>query len=108
MNMNDAVTLSLAVVFVLVGLGIWQHRFERRVARLTRVEAKLDALMKHGGVVFDPYEGLPETVADAIRSGRKIEAVQLYRQITGVGLKTAVEAIDDALVRASSPHYSRH
>jgi ribosomal protein L7/L12 len=43
-------------------------------------------------------------IAEAIRSGRKIEAIKLYREAHGVGLKEAKDAVDayEAAVRGST------
>lgn len=35
-----------------------------------------------------------ERVYEAIRSGRKIEAIKIYRELRGVGLKEANEAVE--------------
>lgn len=37
---------------------------------------------------------LPEHIAELIRHGRKIEAIKILREETGVDLKTAKEAVD--------------
>jgi hypothetical protein len=97
--MNDA---AMIAVFVVASLAIMDWRFERRTVRRSRIDTKLDALLKHTGAPFGPYEGLPATAIDALRRGRKIEAVLLYRKATGAGLKAAKDAIDEAVVRASS------
>lgn len=39
-------------------------------------------------------QSLPEHIAKLIRDGRKIEAIKLLREETGVDLKTAKEAVD--------------
>jgi ribosomal protein L7/L12 len=39
---------------------------------------------------------------EALRRGHKIEAIKLYRQATGVGLKEAKDFIDDVQRRAGS------
>jgi len=39
-------------------------------------------------------DSIPEHIAELIRSGRKIEAVKLLREETGVDLQTAKEAVD--------------
>lgn len=38
-----------------------------------------------------------QKISDALASGRKIEAIKLYRQATGAGLKEAKEAIEALL-----------
>jgi hypothetical protein len=62
--------------------------------RMMHLEAKVDLLMKHAGLTYDPHANLPAGVLDAIRAGQKIEAIRLYRQATGVDLKTAKEFVD--------------
>jgi len=37
----------------------------------------------------------PETIESAIRSGRTIEAIKLYREQHGVGLREAKDAIEE-------------
>jgi len=39
-------------------------------------------------------EPLPEHIADLIRKGRKIEAIKLIREETGVGLQEAKDAVE--------------
>ena len=48
------------------------------------------------GPVFSA--GLPPLVIDALQRGEKIQAIRLMREITGVGLKEAKDAVD------ASPH----
>lgn len=52
---------------------------------LSRIEAKLDAIMKHQGIPFDPYAEIPPKVIDALQRGQKIEAIREYRLATGRG-----------------------
>ena len=40
-----------------------------------------------------PEDMAPEVIA-AIRSNRKIEAIKLYRELSGCGLKSAKEAVE--------------
>ncbi len=44
-------------------------------------------------------------IADALRSGQKIEAIKLHREATGLGLKEAKDAIEaiEADLRAKFP-----
>jgi len=62
--------------------------------RMMRLEAKVDLLMKQAGITYDPHANLPPGVLDAVRTGQKIEAIRLYREATGVDLKTAKEFVD--------------
>jgi ribosomal protein L7/L12 len=47
------------------------------------------------GLEYDPYKNLPQGVAEAVRSGRKVEAIKRYREATAVGLKEAKEFIEE-------------
>jgi hypothetical protein len=70
-------------------------------SRLARVEGKLDALLKHQGIQFDPYADVPTPVLDALRRGKKIEAIKAYRVATGAGLKDAKDVVEELQRRAS-------
>lgn len=66
-------------------------------AQLRRVERKLDAIIKHLDIRTDdpPLDELcgPD-IQVLLASGKKIEAIKLYRERTGVGLKEAKDFID--------------
>ncbi len=67
-------------------------------ADLVRVERKIDLLLEHAGLTYNPYAAASEAVAEALRAGHKIEAIKIYRAETGAGLREAkeyVEAIGD-------------
>jgi hypothetical protein len=74
---------------------------EQRLRALSRVEGKLDALLKQQGIRFDPYGDTPPAVLDALRRGKTIEAIKEYRAATGGGLKEAKEYVDELRRRAS-------
>jgi ribosomal protein L7/L12 len=80
--------------------------------RIARLERQVDFLFRRLGV--DPSaafagdggpgafagggDGLPMSFYDALRRGKKIQAIKIYREATGVGLKQAKDAVD-AMVR---------
>jgi hypothetical protein len=68
------------------------------VARLRRLEAKLDLILKHLGLEYkDPVTpgGLSEEVkALADDPAKKIAAIKLHREQTGLGLKAAKDAVE--------------
>ena len=47
------------------------------------------------------FTKLPADVVDALQRGKKVEAVRLLRQHTGLGLKEAKDAVDRAGIAAS-------
>ena len=48
--------LILCVILVVALLGARLIKIERRLAKLSSVDAKLDLLLKHSGLEYDPYE----------------------------------------------------
>jgi hypothetical protein len=86
----------IAAVFVRIAA------LEQRLRKLSRLDAKLDALLKHAGVVFDPYRDVLPQVADALGRGKKIEAIKAFRQATGVDLRDAKEYVEELQRRTRS------
>jgi ribosomal protein L7/L12 len=94
-RMNEAAILSavigLAVAIVFARLA----SLERRLNRLSRMDAKIDALLKSTGIHFDPLQDVPADVREALEQGKTILAIKRHRQATGVGLKEAKEFVDE-------------
>ena len=88
-------TLIVGVLLVLALLRPRRSDIRRQVATLTRIEAKLDLLMKHAGLQYEPYKNVPHGVVDALQRGEKIEAIKRYREATGTGLKEAKDFIEE-------------
>jgi ribosomal protein L7/L12 len=76
--------------------------FRKRLAVMSGVEAKLDQLLKQANIKFDPYAYVSNDIVEALRRIQKIEAIRLYRQATGVGLKEAKEFIEKVQRRAGT------
>ena len=89
-----ALIVFIGAVFVLAQSGL--GALHRRLDRLSRIEGKLDALLKHSGIRFDPFDGFPAEALAALKQGRKIEAIKHYRQATGAGLAEAKDAVEEA------------
>jgi Ribosomal protein L7/L12 C-terminal domain len=85
----------LSATLAIVLLGTRLNKIESKISMLSRVDAKLDLLLKQSGLEYDPYKNLPPSVVDAVQRGKKIEAIKRYRETTGVGLKEAKEFIED-------------
>lgn len=64
--------------------------------RLDYIEKQLQALFPDSYVPFAAatVSGMPAVVVELVRAGNKIAAIKEYRNITGVGLAEAKEAID--------------
>jgi ribosomal protein L7/L12 len=92
----DATTAGLFGIAVLALLGALMSRggsTKQLERRLERVERKLDLLMQHQGVQ-QPEPEFDQDVVNLARSGRKIEAIKRYRELTGAGLKDAKDAVE--------------
>jgi ribosomal protein L7/L12 len=85
--------LAIAVFAAASGLSVYLKPTER--ARLTRLEAKVDLLLKQAGLAYDPKAAVPPGVLDALLRGNKIEAIKLYREATGVGLAEAKAFVEE-------------
>jgi hypothetical protein len=92
--------LLITVGIALVVIGARVISLDQRLRALSRLEGKLDALLKHQGIRFDPYSEVPPPVHDALRRGKKIEAIKEYRAATGVGLAEAKEFVEEVQRRA--------
>jgi hypothetical protein len=73
---------------------------QSRIVALSRVEAKVDLLLKQANIKFDPFAHVSDDIVEALRANRKIEAIKLYRQATGGGLKEAKEFIEEVQRRS--------
>jgi ribosomal protein L7/L12 len=67
--------------------------------RIARLERQVDFLFRRLGV--DPSaafagggDELPMSFYDALQRGKKIQAIKIYREATGVGLKQAKDVVD--------------
>jgi ribosomal L7/L12-like protein len=92
--------LAVVVLILLAGIGARLNGLRSRIAVLSRVEAKLDLLLKQANIKYDPYASVPLDIVQALREGRKIEAIKLYRQSSGVGLKEAKDFVEEVERRA--------
>ena len=92
--------IGVGIVLLLIRISA----LERRLHRFSRLEVKVDALLKHGGITLDEFEHVPAAVREALERGQRIEAIKRYREATGTDLKSAKEAVDEIrrrTVRAS-------
>lgn len=100
--MNEAAfagaVFSVGIALLLIRLAA----LERRLNRLSRLDAKVDALLRHSGVEFDEFSGVPADVQEALERGDTILAIKRFRQATGVGLKEAKEFVDEVRRRMAT------
>ena len=100
--MNEQFLLGLVVATLIAAAIVARMSSgEHQRHALSRLEAKLDALLKHQGIQFDPFSDCPPAVVDALRRGKKIDAIKAYRAATGAGLKEAKEYVEEVQRRAA-------
>jgi ribosomal protein L7/L12 len=83
--------LTMGIVFVLIFI------VTRTSAGVARIEHKLDLLLKHSGV--DIVGASADRIVSLVREGKKIEAIRLYREMSGCSLaeaKAHVESLERA------------
>jgi ribosomal protein L7/L12 len=68
--------------------------------RLARLERQVAFLYRHFGLdpaladAFPGASGLPPEFTEALRHNNLIAAIKIYRQVTGVGLAEAKDAVE--------------
>lgn len=93
MGISDIVAIIMIVVLGIIVVRL--SDLEKRLTASLRLDAKLDALLKHAGIKFDLRASLPSDALQALDRGRKVEAIKHYRAATGVGLKEAKDVIEE-------------
>lgn len=93
MDVFGVVALAgLVLIYFVVESSATRTRTEL-TRRLNRLEDKVDLLLKHEGLEEPPLPRQDEVVA-LVRAGKKIEAIKVYREATGVGLAEAKNAVE--------------
>ena len=87
----------IAFILLLVGFATLRGLagIQARLAVINRIEQKLDLVLQHAGLKFDPFSNVPPEVIEALQQRQKIKAIQLYRLKMGTGLKDAKEFIEE-------------
>lgn len=62
--------------------------------QIAALNKKIDFILNHLGITYEKDDYL-EQVRLLINQGNKIEAVKRYRQLTGLGLAEAKQAVDN-------------
>lgn len=78
---------------------ITETEIQQLRSRVNELEDRLKALYRHLHLEYgEPGNDLAMSpqVQDALRRGNKIEAIKIYRELTGLGLAEAKAAIEKA------------
>lgn len=82
------------LVAIIIGFVLGRLSRSSNDGNLMRIERKLTMLTEHFKLKWDPTVGVPEEVLAQVRAGNRVEAIKLYRELTGIGLKESHELID--------------
>ena len=102
---SDFLIIGVMIMLFAGGTATYAKLRPTEAARLARVERKIDAILRHLNVSYvDPAspEGLSEEVQQLANDpARKIEAIKLHREQTGLGLKEAKDAVEAYMSRGT-------
>jgi ribosomal protein L7/L12 len=99
--MDDPYLVGFVIVMAAVfAVFMRLASLEKRLRALSKLDAKLDALLKHAGISFDPYKEVPPAVVEALQRHKKIEAIKHYRAATGADLRQAKEFVEEVQRRS--------
>ena len=64
--------------------------------RVVKLERQVAFLLDHLSLAYreEPDAGVSPEIIELVRRGKKIQAIKLFRQETGVGLREAKEFVD--------------
>jgi len=64
--------------------------------RIAKLESQMAFIFKHQGINYreEPNQVVSPEIINLMRQGKKIQAIKLYRQETGVGLREAKEFVE--------------
>jgi ribosomal protein L7/L12 len=85
--------IGIAGLLMLTFSGALARRKTNTEARLAMIDRRLRLVMDHLGVA-EPEPETADIVAHLV-AGRKIQAIKIYRDRTGAGLKEAKSAVEE-------------
>ena len=83
--------LLVAILTILLLSMLFRGRASEP-SRLQAVDRKLNLILANLGI--DPYEGMDQQIIELVRGGQKIQAIKLYREQTGAGLKESKDYVE--------------
>jgi hypothetical protein len=80
------------LVLALFITTFWSSFRADTTQRLRRLERRVDLILKHLGV--NPDQGVHAEIMELLKAGKKIQAIKVYREQTGCGLKEAKDYVE--------------
>jgi ribosomal protein L7/L12 len=94
MNVSRVADFAILLIAVVAMVSAWRASIADLQRKFDRLADKLDLLLKANGIDPNSPAALSDRVRKAVADGRKIEAIKLYREETGLGLREAKDAVD--------------
>ena len=91
MALHDPLIFTFLFMSIIVVASGLNRGTATQEMRLLILERKINLILNHFGIKDDIQKG---AVQELILRGQKIQAIKLYREISGVGLEEASEAVD--------------
>ena len=88
---SDILLIILMLLWIVAIPRMYQSQDRQRIARLER---KIDLVLAHLGIEDRAHAAALSEVKRLAHSGQKIDAIKMYREATGVGLKEAKDAVE--------------
>jgi len=94
------VFLAVALAFAVVALGFSGIALARPAngpqieRKLAAIDQRLKLIMEHLDIA-EPQPAAVPSVVQELEQGRKIQAIKLYREQTGIGLREAKDAVEE-------------
>jgi hypothetical protein len=89
MDSNSGLLVAILIVSLCTLLG---RSGSDNSIRFKALERKLDLILERLGI--NPNEGVDSQILELVKAGRKIEAIRLYREQTGAGLKESKDYVE--------------
>ncbi|HTX91844.1 MAG TPA: hypothetical protein VMC09_11585 [Anaerolineales bacterium] len=76
---------------------VTDEEVSRLRGRIVHLEGQIAFLYKHLGVEFVPEPAAADDprILEAIRNGKTLDAIRLFREIHGVGMGEATQGVDE-------------
>lgn len=96
MDANSGLIIASALL-ILFSIVLAGGGCRCKPGRLWMLEKKVDAILKHLNIQVE-LDAVDREIVDLLKAGKKIEAIKLYRQHSGVGLKEAKDYVESIQV----------
>lgn len=95
--------IVILLCFILILISVIARNTTAQETKTLLLERRLNLILTHLGIKDDAPE---HAIQELILRGQKIQAIKLYREQSGVGLKEAKDAVDQMQVNLKAGLWS--